>query len=115
MHIHSVDNKVFIIDEFLPERDFKVVEAFARNLTLPYTQRTVGWSPEIILDSKRVKMGRALPGEPSQHPWRSSNGAVRRGAQSAVAGRQEPRAVRSTSGNAARTFPCTTTTTSTSR
>jgi hypothetical protein len=37
MHIHHVDNKVFIIDEFLPERDFNVVAAFASNLTLPYT------------------------------------------------------------------------------
>ena len=57
---HNIDNKVFIIDEFLPARDFNVVAAFASNLTLPYSQRTAGWSSEIILDSKRVKMGRAF-------------------------------------------------------
>ena len=60
MQIHNLDNKVFVIDEFLPERDFKLVETFARHLVLPYTQRSSGWSPEIILDSKKVKMGRAF-------------------------------------------------------
>ena len=65
MHTRNVDGKVFVIDDFLPERDFRVVETFARNLTLPYTQRTMGWSPEIILDSRAVKMGRAyVDGKP---------------------------------------------------
>lgn len=60
MQIRNLDNKVSVIDEFLPERDFKLVETFARHLVLPYTQKSSGWSSEIILDSKKVKMGRAF-------------------------------------------------------
>ena len=60
MQIRNLDNKVFVVDEFVPERDFKLVETFTRHLVLPYTQRSSGWSSEIILDSKKVKMGRAF-------------------------------------------------------